>query len=263
MVAPAPGARCARPGTARSLRHRRVLRRRGPALGCRGAPESRGDRRARGGGGGVPALAARSATPDRRGRRHHIHHPHRHEVRVAPAPLQAPSYPRDRRRHRGAKRPSLLGPGRLQEAREAAAVPLAPGQRLHLRRAPGLPHHLDRADRRDARQRLPAGRPGTAPIGHAPPHLRRPARLRVPLGVRGAGHRRGAGGRGGRLLLAHATSDRAEHHRGGPQGLHPPVRADRGVRAAGRPAQEPVERVPCDEPGRQYEVLRDGRPVAP
>jgi phytanoyl-CoA hydroxylase len=31
----------------------------------------------------------------------------------------------------------------------------------------------------------------------------------------------------------------------------------------GDPRQEPTERVPCDEPSRQYEVLRGGRPVAP
>jgi phytanoyl-CoA hydroxylase len=39
--------------------------------------------------------------------------------------------------------------------------------------------------------------------------------------------------------------------------------APSGARALrGDPRDEPTERVPCDEPTRQYEVLRDGRPVA-
>ena len=67
-------------------------------------------------------------------------HPRRH--RSAPRPVPRPDRP---------GRAPLLGPGRLQEARHRRLVPLAPGQRLRLRRAPAVPHLLDRAHRRDAR----------------------------------------------------------------------------------------------------------------
>ena len=83
-----------------------------------------------------------------------------------------------------------------------------------------------------ARQRLPAGR---CPAVHREGTLLH--RYVDPLGwqcVEGdpadAVHRRGAGRRGRRVLVADPALHRAEHHRRGAQGLHRPVRARRHAR---------------------------------
>ena len=89
-------------------------------------------------------------------------------------------------RPRRSRREPLLGPGRVQEAGEAPPVPVAPGQRLRVRRAAAVPHGLARPHRRHRRQRLPVGRARPAPARHAAAHLRRPARLRVPVRARRA-----------------------------------------------------------------------------
>ena len=78
-------------------------------------------------------------------------------------PLFAGPRPRPAR----TRRPSLLGPGGLQEARHRGAVPLASGQRLQLRRAAVLPDLLDRAHRRHRGERLPVGGARDPPHGHA------------------------------------------------------------------------------------------------
>ena len=54
------------------------------------------------------------------------------------------------------------------------AVPVAPGQRLHVHRTAAVPHLLGRADGRDAGQRLPVDRAGRAPGRHARPSAHRP-----------------------------------------------------------------------------------------
>ena len=65
------------------------------------------------------------------------------------------------------RRAALLGSVGLQAAEQRRAGALAPGQRLHLRRAAGVPHVLDRDHRRDARQRLRLGDARRASRGHA------------------------------------------------------------------------------------------------
>ncbi len=164
--------------------------------------------------------------------------------RVLAAFAQHPAFAGHGRRPGRARRRPLLGPGRLQEAGEAPPLPLAPGQRLRLRRAPAVPDVLGAAHRRPARERLPAGRPRPAPAGHARPPLRRPAGLRVlPRAAGRRGRGRGRRGRRHRVQLAHAPPHRAQPHRRGPQGLHPPVLAGRRRGARGRspaPAPRPV-----------------------
>ena len=79
----------------------------------------------------------------------------------APALLRDFTHHAPHRRHlprpRRPRREPLLGPGRVQEAREAPPLPVAPGQRLRVRRAAAVPHVLGGAHRRHRRQRLPAG----------------------------------------------------------------------------------------------------------
>ncbi len=162
------------------------------------------------------------------------------------------------RRADRARRQPLLGPGRVQEAGEAPPVPVAPGQRLRLRRAPAVPHRVARPHRRDAST---TAAPGSCPgcTGRA-----RCAHTYVdPLGWEclsdpaGAVAASGAGRRGRGVLVAHAPPHRSQHHRRGAQGLHPPVRPGRrrgaarrpGGRAArapgaGRRARPPVPRPP-------------------
>ena len=59
---------------------------------------------------------------------------------------------------------------------EAPSIPVAPGQRVHVRRAAAVPHVLGRLDRRDTRQRMPAHRARPSPARHAAPPLHRSAR---------------------------------------------------------------------------------------
>ena len=163
-------------GRVRPGRVRRGRRRVRPRHRRRGR---RRDRPVRGRGRGLPVGPGGPADRHRRGRGHHLHDPPRHPVPAAGGLRPRPVLHRRLRRPGRAGRQPLLGPGRLQEAGEAAAVPVAPGQRLRLRRTPAVPHLLGGAHRRHHRQRLPAGGPGTAPGGHAGPHLRRAAGLGV------------------------------------------------------------------------------------
>ena len=108
---------------------------------------------------------------------------------------EAPDASRAVQRTARARREPLLGSGRLQEAREATTVPVAPGHRLHVHRAPALPDVLGVAERRDGRQRLPVGaarrRTATArcctggstrSVGSASTHRRGGVAAEVPAG---------------------------------------------------------------------------------
>ena len=101
--------------------------------------------------------------------------------------LRGPGVSRPLRRPDRSRRLLVLGPGRLQEAGNAGRVPVAPGQRLHLRRAPALLDVLGGADRHRRKQRVPVDRTGPTPQGDTAPRADR-AGLAVPrrLGGRGA-----------------------------------------------------------------------------
>ena len=127
----------------------------------------------------------------------------------------------------GARRSAVPRPGGVQAAREAPSIPVAPGQRVHVRRAAAVPHVLGRLDRRDARQRMPAHRARPSPARHAAPPLHRSARVGDLRGSPRCDRRAGRQGRRRRVLVAVAASHRAEHDRCDAQGVHPPVRARR------------------------------------
>ena len=147
-------------------------------------------------------------------------------VRVPARLGREPGLHRSGARHHRARCASLLGAGGLQGAREAAFVPMAPGQRVHVHRAAAVPHVLGRADRRNRRERLPVGDPGVAPPRHARA-LDDRLRMGVPRPACGCGRGAGARGRHRRVLVAHAAPHRTEHERCGAQGLHRAVRARR------------------------------------
>ena len=212
-------------------------------------------------------LASRDdgAALDRGDRRHHVLDPPGHAVAAA-ARLQRATrlfVGICARPHRARRQP-LLGPGRLQEAREAAPVPVAPGQRLRVRRTAAVPHDLGRAHRRDRGQRLPGGRAGATTGGaRSPtPTSSRWAGSACTIPTRRSWPRSPAGGRG-RVLVAHAAPHRPEHDRRGAQGVHPPVRPGGGHDPARRPRRpRPPERAAADDPDRQFPVVRGGRPVS-
>ena len=85
----------------------------------------------------------------------------------------------------------------------------------------------------------PVVAPGVHRMGTLAHTYVEPLGLRVLQRPAARGQRAGRGGRRGRVLVAHAAPDRAEPHRRGAQGVHPPVRA-RGSRDARR---RPVGRV--------------------
>ena len=126
----------------------------------------------------VPRRARGRADLDRRARRDHLHGPHRGAVRRAARAQQGTDDRRHLRRSRRTRREPLLGPGRVQEAGEAPPLPVAPGQRVRLRRAAAVPHHLAGPHRRHRGQRLPVGRARAAPAR---------ARCSTPTSTRSAG----------------------------------------------------------------------------
>ena len=108
-----------------------------------------------------------------------------------------------------------LDPSGLQKAGQPRRIPLAPGQRLHLHRAAAISHLLDRADRRNGRERLPLGRARPAPLGHARPRSN-PARLAMLVEPRRRHPRRSQSRRHRRLLPGRPTQERRRlrrHHR--------------------------------------------------
>ena len=176
---------------------------------------------------------------------------------------RAPGDPRPLRRPHRPRRPALLGPGGVQEDREAAAGPVAPGQRLHVRRAAGVPHRVARAHRRHRGERLPGGGARRPPPRHPAAPLHRPARLGVPGGGHAVGE--GAGGRRAarwcsarsRRTAPARTSPTRSARRTSSSTAHPTRRSCE----ANRPRGPRSSAVPCTAPERQYEVLRGGEPV--
>ena len=171
----------------------------------------------------------------RPGRRDHLHHPSGHPLGVATRLHLLPAVDRGVRRPDRARRPALLGPGRLQEARRRGPVSLAPGQRVRVRRAPAVPDVLGGAHRRHGGERLPLGG-ARACTGAAPCSTSTPTSgfvcLRDPAGRR---RRPGACRQHRGLLVADPPRHRTQPDGRGAQGLHRPVR----TRAAPR----------CSSPG--------------
>ena len=95
---------------------------------------------------------------DLRDGRHHLLGAPGGALGAAARPHPPRAHRRDLRRPHRPRREPVLGPGRVQEAGEAPPVPLAPGQRLRVRRAAAVPHGVAGAHRRHRRQRLPVGR---------------------------------------------------------------------------------------------------------
>ncbi len=129
---------------------------------------------------------------------------------VLRAPQPASHDRRHLRRPGRSRRQPVLGPGRLQEAREAAALPVAPGQRLRVRRAPAVPDRVAGADRRHrsptAARWWHRGSTGCGTIAHTYVDPLGWECLRDPDG---AVARRGPRRRRGRVLVAHARTSPA------------------------------------------------------
>ena len=159
------------------------------------------------------------------------------------------------------RRAAVLGSVRLQEAASGRAGPVAPGQRLHVRRAAGVPHVLDRVHRRDARERLRVGHARRAPPRHAAhrehadrlPVLRRPASTRCRAGARRQ-HRR--------VLVADSASHRSNITtrcaRRTSCSTHPTARS----RSAATPPR-PTDRVAQDDAGANSRCSSGAHPSPP
>ena len=113
-----------------------------------------------------PARAAAGPSLHRPRRRDHLHCPPGPALGPPAGLLCRASLSGSRLGPGGPRRSPLLGPGGLQEAERSGPLSLAPGQRLRLPRPAGLPHLLDRPDRRHHQQRLPPGASGAAPPRH-------------------------------------------------------------------------------------------------
>ena len=193
----------------------------------------------------------------------------------SPAPARSPSARTSSRARRGCARSArgsvfrdlahdLIGPDvRLywdqavyKKPGHPDDVPLAPGQRLHVRRAAAVPDLLGRAHRRHPARTAARGCvPGLHRRGTLAPRDDAP-RLALPRGARG---RRGGAGprrehRG--VLDPHAAPHRSEPDRGAAQGLHRPVRAggsgarrgrreSRALRPARAAVRDPAGRARC------------------
>ena len=143
-------------------------------------------------------------------------------------------------------------------------VPVAPGQRLRLRRAPAVPHVLDPPHRGHPDERLPVGRARPPPAGHLPPRAHR-SRLRLPR--RRGRHRRRAGPRGGEAgdivvlssLTPHCTgaNDTADVRK-----TYIAQYAPEGGVVVKREGDGSLSRTPAADPERQFPLLVGGAPVA-
>ena len=208
---------------ARELGRARLLRARGRLRAADDRARDRGDRPVREEVRGVPAQAARRqaaiiARADEITFTTHLvaRSPYLREFASPPGVLRSGARP-DR-----AGRAALLGPGGVQEAGEAAAVPVAPGQRLHVRRAAGVPDVLGaRSPMRPRTNGCPRVVPGLhrgGTLAHRPTDLGFVCFDEPPRAPR---RRARARGRHRGVLVAHAARDRTE-----------PDRARRGARTS-------------------------------